>query len=240
MGGKGGPMSDSRANTFLARRLSRDHWLGLHLTLGVPLMAALLAAFVVLAAEVRAGTTQTFDDEVGRTLQAQRQATPLLRVGLMAFTLVGAFETMVLFVPLVLVLLWRGKRKPLALVWLVCGIGVGILNQVLKTLFDRDRPEFKDAWVYESNKSFPSGHAMGATAIFGLLAVILVLSLPGRRAKMAAVAGMALLILVIGFSRVYLGAHYTTDVLAGFLLGAAWLTACLIAARTLHLRDVQK
>jgi undecaprenyl-diphosphatase len=144
---------------------------------------------------------------------------------------------MVIFVPVVMILLWRGRRRALAIVWLVCGLGVGVLNQVLKLFFDRDRPPFKDTWVYESNKSFPSGHAMGSMAIFGFLAFLLILSLPGRRARAAAVAGMGVLTLVIGFSRVYLGAHYATDVLGGFLLGGAWLTGCLIAARMGNRRD---
>jgi undecaprenyl-diphosphatase len=119
-------------------------------------------------------------------------------------------------------------------IWLIAGAGAGLLNQALKYFYDRPRPPFKDLWVYESNQSFPSGHSLGSLVVFGLLAYLLALLLDWR-GRAAVLGGTGLLILTIGFSRIYLGAHYFSDVLGGFCVGAAWLGVCISAIESVRL-----
>src|SRR5262249_2092182 len=79
----------------------------------------------------------------------------------------------------------------------------------------------------ETNPSFPSGHAMGATMGFGFLAYALCLGQTCRRRRLAIIAVLGALILGIGFSRIYLRAHWLSDVVGGFALGLAWLSVCI-------------
>jgi len=103
-------------------------------------------------------------------------------------------------------------------------LGVELVNGVLKLAFHRPRPEL--AFVHLDTYSFPSGHAAGSAAILGAVAY-LAARRTGGAARVAILAGTPLLIALVGFSRLYLGAHYLSDVLAGFSVGAAWLFACL-------------
>ena len=111
----------------------------------------------------------------------------------------------------------------------VASLGIEIVNAVLKLLFHRPRPEL--AYVHLDTYSFPSGHAAGATAIYGVVVYLLVRD---RRtsARVAAALGFIALILLVGFSRLYLEAHYLSDVLAGCSLGAAWACAALFVYET--------
>lgn len=114
----------------------------------------------------------------------------------------------------------------------ICLSGAWMLNEVLKSVFQRTRPEWMHL-VAASGYSFPSGHAMISVAFYGFLGYIL---WQKRQGGPWVLAGLALATL-IGISRVYLGVHYPTDVLAGFLIGGAWLISCISAgelARRFH------
>jgi undecaprenyl-diphosphatase len=220
--------------TFLGR-LSRRQYVGVHLAVGLLLSLLLVFAFAQVARRANTDSPLTqFDTTVGLRLAEVRQEAPALRVLMMAITLVGAFEFMLVFVPLVGVILWIGRRRLLSVVWIIAGLGSGLLNQALKRFYDRPRPFFKDPWVYEDNQSFPSGHSTGSLVVFGLLAYLLTLACPRRR--LLIIGGLGLLILAIGFSRIFMGAHYFSDVMGGFCVGAAWLTVCITAIESVRLR----
>ena len=106
----------------------------------------------------------------------------------------------------------------------------GFVNSGVKLLVARPRPESAEAFVAAAGKSFPSGHAMASTVVYGALLLVLRRFVPaaGRR---YAVAGTAGLVLAIAASRVLLGVHYLSDVLAGMVLGLAWLAASVAAFR---------
>ena len=120
-------------------------------------------------------------------------------------------------IPLVLL-----KNKKLGLCVYINLVIVAILNQILKYLFQRDRPEIfriVDATGY----SFPSGHTMVSTAFYGFLIYLIYKNVKNKYVKWGGILILSILILLIGMSRIYLGVHYTSDVLAGLLLSVAYL-----------------
>jgi len=123
----------------------------------------------------------------------------------------------------------RRARVNEAVFVLFSALGIEIVNAGLKLLFHRQRPEF--AYVHLDTYSFPSGHATGATAIYGVVIYLLVRE-SRRSVRITAAVGFATLILLVGFSRLYLEAHYLSDVLAGCCLGAAWACATLFVYET--------
>ncbi len=121
---------------------------------------------------------------------------------------------------------WRGRRSDAALVAVVAA-GAGVLVRFGKATVGRDRPPVDLRLVAEGNESFPSGHALASGAIIGVLLVVFVPSI-GRPWVRAAVIGAAcLFVLAIGLSRLYLGVHWATDVIGGWVTGLAWLLLCL-------------
>lgn len=138
----------------------------------------------------------------------------------------------------VVVLLWLGVfRRDLNAIYLfVIANGGGLaFNLLLKALLQRDRPAI-DADIGAVGYSLPSGHAMGAMIFYGFLAYLIIRSQRGTSLKLLLSLLMLLFIVLIGVSRVYLNAHYASDVLAGFIAGSFWLSACVLAleARPLY------
>jgi membrane-associated phospholipid phosphatase len=121
------------------------------------------------------------------------------------------------------------REKLLLYGWLVAFIGGGALDWALKTIFRRDRPSFPDPFIHVLGYSFPSGHAMGSLIGYGMLAYLIAHSVRRRGIDLLVAACAGVLVLAIGFSRLYLGAHYLSDVVAGFGAGIAWLAANIIA-----------
>ena len=106
----------------------------------------------------------------------------------------------------------------------VASSGGIVLTIVLKSMFQRVRPEFFDSGYTASFYSFPSGHATLAVGLYGTLTLLLALKLRGWKRWGVAMAG-TILVVLIGFSRLYLGVHYPTDVLAGYLAAPLWLVS---------------
>jgi undecaprenyl-diphosphatase len=144
----------------------------------------------------------------------------------LSFLASGLLLTVLLDLALVWMLVRRDRRRALFLP--VVGLGGSALNSLVKVAVGRDRPRFDVPITTISGKSFPSGHSMSAMACYGaLLVVVLPLLAPVTRRWVAGVIG--LVVLGVGASRIGLGVHFLSDVLGGFLLGAAWL-AVVVAA----------
>lgn len=125
-----------------------------------------------------------------------------------------------------LFLLW--KRRVAWLLTLIASVlGGALLNRLLKYLFHRPRPFFDDPILTLTSYSFPSGHTMLATVLYGVIAAYFVTNVRSWQQRASIVFSAGLLILLVGFSRIYLGAHYLSDVLAAFAEGFAWLSLCL-------------
>jgi undecaprenyl-diphosphatase len=134
-----------------------------------------------------------------------------------------------------LYLLWRRDRYwVLALVLAVPG-GM-LLNVLMKYAFHRERPRFDDPLVTLSTFSFPSGHTAAATVFYGVLAAYLLVHVRSAGARLAVLGTALFLIVLVAFSRMYLGAHFLSDVLAAVAEGIAWLSLCLMATATLQRR----
>ena len=107
---------------------------------------------------------------------------------------------------------------------IICAGGI-LINQVMKLFFAKPRPELWTRLINEHSFSFPSGHAVGSMVVYGFIAYILAKELPVYRRYLYAIA--SILTIAIGFSRLYLGVHYPTDIIAGYGVGILWLITCL-------------
>lgn len=218
---------------FFFGRLSTRGSMGLHVTIGVLFIIGASWIFGGIAADVVAGNPlTTLDMSIAEWFNMQR--TPGLVTTMQFVTDLGSTAWVtVLGTVSALVLCWkRFWYRLLALVLVLpCGM---VLNFLLKTAFHRHRPSFEGSLLFFSGYSFPSGHAMAATLLYGLLAVFAIIALETWRWQVAAVLGAIVMILLVGFSRVYLGAHYLSDVLGAAVAGLAWLALSLTAVDTLR------
>jgi membrane-associated phospholipid phosphatase len=153
-------------------------------------------------------------------------------VGLLrGFTEFGASEWISIVLS-VLVLLFIWKRWWPSLVTLIVAVPGGmLLNELLKVIVHRHRP-FVDGWFVDwSGYSFASGHTIGATLLYGQLALFVLPAIKSRRCRALAISLAAFFVVLVGFSRIALGAHYFTDVVGAIMLGMAWLMLCLVATK---------
>ncbi|WNV73637.1 phosphatase PAP2 family protein [Geodermatophilus sp. DSM 44513] len=173
----------------------------------------------------------SLDGEVAAGLNEEVSGSPLLVSVLQGVTDLGGTGAAVLVMVLATVfLLVRGQRRLAAFV-ATTGIGLAVLGPVAKAVVDRARPVVASPVVETpSNASFPSGHAMTAVVVYGAL---LLVALPSvrRRARPWLVAATALLVVLVGLTRLALGVHFVSDVLAGWALGAGWLAVTAAAFR---------
>lgn len=142
------------------------------------------------------------------------------------FSTIG--DTVVLAALAALVTEWLVMRRRWsdAVLVAVTTVGAAVLVPLIKNIVARPRPPVTDRLVTETNWSYPSGHSLGATAVLGVLTVVLVARLAKRVARVLAVTAAVVLVGAIGVSRVYLGVHWPSDVLAGWLVGGSWLAMC--------------
>lgn len=207
---------------------------------GLGLAAALLAVFGFVAEDVIEGETRVFDDAVLLALRVPGEPrTPIgphwLVEAARDVTALGSFSVLgILLAVVVAYLLLEGKRRTAAL---IAGAVVGgtIISTVLKRLFDRPRPDLTGVTdVFTA--SFPSGHALVSAVAFLTIGTVLAGAAEKTSFRIFYIGCAVALTVIVGLSRIYLGVHYPTDVLAGWSLGAAWSILCFVAARTLNAR----
>lgn len=182
----------------------------------------MLLAFLLLARWIFRGESMAFDLSIRDAIHmlASPAATSIFSV----LTILGSDWVMAPLAAIVVCRLTFAERPRQAAILVGGYLGANLLARVLKTAFHRPRPEVFFSLPPAENYSFPSGHALVSTAFYGLLAIVLSAAYPHHRRSIA--ASVAILALVIGFSRVYLGYHYPTDVLGGWTCAAAWLALC--------------
>lgn len=173
----------------------------------------------------------TLDGEVAAGLNSAVSDSPLLVGVLRTVTALGDTGTAVLVFVLATFFLLIRQRRRLAAFVATTGLGLAVLGPVTKAIVDRARPVVESPVVETpSNASFPSGHAMTALVMLG---VLLLLTLPAvrRRVRPWLVAGTVLLVVAVGFTRLALGVHFVSDVIAGWALGAGWLAVTTASFR---------
>ena len=208
-------------------RFARGEYLGLHLTLGLVISLAGLWVFAGVTEDVIHHDPLTqFDVALLDWLHARATATGYAVFN--AISLLGSPVTLTILA-LAVALLLAARRELIVLAgWLAAFAGGGLLDVVLKLVIRRPRPPGAAAFLQHFSWSFPSGHAMASLIGYGMLAYVLTLLWIHRRsAQIAVVLGAALLIIAIGFSRLYLGVHYFSDVVGGYAAGVLWLSACI-------------
>jgi undecaprenyl-diphosphatase len=194
----------------------------------VAAIAALLL-FAWMAEEVLESGTLHFDDNVRASVH--QYASPSLTVFMRGITLLGSMEVLLPAVLIVLTfLLVRGKRYE-AIVLSVTMAGGVILNIVLKLSFHRARPDPFFNLAVPASYAFPSGHALLALCFYGVMARILSDSMKSRQYRWIVWIGALCFIGLIGLSRIYLGVHHASDVLAGYAAAIVWISAVTMIVR---------
>jgi membrane-associated phospholipid phosphatase len=146
-------------------------------------------------------------------------------------TTLGSTVAMALIALATVVFLLVKRRRGDAALVAVVAAGAGVLVRFGKATVGRERPPVDFRLVTETNESFPSGHALASAAILGVLLVVLLPAIPSARGRAVAIAAAAIFVLAIGLSRLYLGVHWATDVIGGWVIGIAWLYFCLTVRR---------
>lgn len=216
----------------VARRLDPDGRYGLRVTLFA--LAFLLTAipFGLLLDQVkRNGALVRLDTSAARNLHAWVSQSDDLVRDLKILTFFGSPVWFYIIVVPAMIWVWRRGHPRLAVFLAVTALGGGLLDTVVKEVVDRARPSLVDPVASARGKSFPSGHAMSSTFVYGALLLVF-LPVIGRRYRPVVIGGAVLLVAGIGFSRLALGVHYITDVLGGYVLGLAWLAASTAAFST--------
>ncbi len=222
----------TRLGVILGRYMSRHPpALGLLITTGCSCL------FVVVAIGVLTGGPLVhFDRSIADALHTYASGAPSLTNSLRAVSILGSLEALALVGVLVAVALLMQRNWLTLAAWLVVVLGGEVLNLLLKDLFARPRPSFEHPLVVDTSYSFPSGQAMESVVVYGMLAYFVVLTSRAWGKRAVSVGGAALIVLLIGFSRVYLGAHYASDVVGGFAAGGAWLSAVITAWEAMRRR----
>jgi undecaprenyl-diphosphatase len=219
-------------------------WVGSHVrgfygavgVLGLAGLAMILvfgSAFAALADEVMEGDTQRMDEAV--LLWMNRHASTSLTSLALDVTALGAGTLVFLVAVVASVFLWASRHRYSALLLWVAILGSWVINASLKLFFDRPRPNlFPWRVPHAGLSSFPSGHSMGAVVCYATLAYLVARLVKSRFLRHFTFAVAAVVIVSIGLSRMYVGVHYPTDVLAGFAMGLAWAAFCAVMIEALR------
>jgi undecaprenyl-diphosphatase len=194
-----------------------------------------LALWLVLTLGVLSGATIGIDQcmmRLAKTLAAD-PTTPepsVFREMLRDVTALGSFTVLTSAVLLAALYLLAGSRHGLVLLLLTSAVGAALVSTSVKIIVDRARPVLVEPGVPTFTASYPSGHALLTAAIVLPMAALLARTIKGQRQRQVVVWGAVALVIMVGLSRVALGVHWPTDVLAGWSLGAAWAAATLVVA----------
>jgi len=176
-------------------------------------------AFVAIADELREGDLDKWDTAIAIAVHHRQVA--FLDYLMITLTAIGTGPTLIAVMLAISIWCWRRKRKSFLLIFVANCLSEFVLNPILKTIFSRARPTLFEVITQPESLSFPSGHAMSAMVVYGGVAAVVIALRP--RARPIAVVAASVLIFGIGFSRVYLGAHWPFDVLAGWAAGVPFV-----------------
>lgn len=208
---------------FVRRRFSREEAVGLSFTISFLVAACLAVAIGLLARDIGkgGGWRESLDVRVSETLVGLRS--PQMNTIMLAITFLGDQRFLLVATPAVAAALWLRRRHVASVLFALSVLGGFGLNVLLKVTIGRARPDRWAVLVTETSPSFPSGHTLMATVFFGALAATVFQVTRNRLARILAVVLAAVVVLAVACSRVYLGAHWATDTVAGMLAGSIWV-----------------
>jgi undecaprenyl-diphosphatase len=198
---------------------------GVFLVLGLSVSLTALLIFGALALLVANGLTQQVDEAV--LLWMYDRANPWLDSWASKLTALGSTVVVVMVVLVATLFLWISRHRwSVALLWTAM-LGSAVLSKSLKSMFDRPRPELWER-MHAGDASFPSGHAMSAVVIYGTLAYLVARLEKDRTVRRLTLGVAGMVIVLIGLTRLYLGVHYPSDVLAGYVAALSWASFCAL------------
>ena len=220
---------------FIRDRLSPQGYLGLQLTMGLLFLIGLFWLFGGIAEDVMHGDPLTVVDK-NIAGWIQERTTPGMLAVMRLVTDLASLAWVAGVVSLTVLVLWWMRYWYRLLAFMLVVPGGMILAFLLKIAFHRSRPSFQDSFpiLIFQGYSFPSGHTMAATLLYGMFAVLGVIAIHSWRWRVLIVVSACVMVLLVGFSRLYLNAHYLSDVLGAISAGLAWLALCVTAVNTLR------
>ena len=221
-------------HAFSKAHLSQDGFFWWHI---IGLLALIAAGwlFLGMAEDVVSGDQITLvDAQLAAWFHAH--ATPQFTQFMLVVSNLQGILAMSIYALLLGIFLLRKKQRYWLLALVLAVPGGMLLNVFMKEIFNRARPGFTDPLVTLTTYSFPSGHVAGATLFYGVLAAYLIAHISKWRWRIAVVMTAILLVVLVALSRLYLGAHYLSDVLGAAAEGVAWLALCLTVTHILWQR----
>ena len=231
-------MSDKKTVTLTSpKQFVLHHWSSLALLV----FGLGLFSFLYLAGEVIEGETLRFDTWLLLALRVPGDTTDPLGPAWIEemfrdFTALGGVGVLSLLTLISVGYLWLMGQRRVALFLLFAILGGLLLSSMLKSGFDRPRPDLVSHGSHIYTSSFPSGHSMLSAVVYLTGGALLAMVQSAHRVRVYLVGCSILTTLLVGVSRVYLGVHWPSDVLAGWAAGAAWAAACWLVAQWLHER----
>ena len=198
---------------------------GIFLVAGVVIAVAGTLAFAGLGEWVREGGTQQYD--VAALQWMNRQHTPLLTQIAKELTYLGTGSVVLMIVAVAAMFLWHTEHKHSARLLLASVAGNILLNGMLKLYFARPRPAVFEWQTNAASSSFPSGHAMSATVTYATVAYLVMRLQKHHWSRVLTGTTAVIFIVLISTTRLYLGVHYPSDVIAGMVIGLAWAAFCM-------------
>lgn len=206
---------------------------GLFLLAGAAIALSFTWVFVKIAGRVVSGRTQRFDDAV-MTFIAGNQS-PAVKAAMLEITMLGTGTVVMTMVLIAAAFLWLNQHKHSAILLGVATFGGVLLNNLLKVGFDRPRPQIFEWGTHAMSSSFPSGHAMSSAIVYSTVAYLVARLQRRHLTRVLTMTMAAILIVLICASRLYLGVHYPSDVIAGVTIGLAWAGFCMATLEAIQL-----
>jgi undecaprenyl-diphosphatase len=211
---------------------------GIFLVVGLLVAGIGVVGFVALASHVQSGKTQALDDAVIRWMGAHH--TRALDAAMIELTALGTGTVVIMIVAVAALFLVLTSHKYSAILLLASTAGGLVLNGMLKIGFNRPRPSIFLPEVHTVSSSFPSGHAMSAAIVYSTVAYLAARLHKRRWARWLVMTAAFVVIALISISRLYLGVHYPSDVVAGVAIGLAWAGFCMATLEAIQKFGVRR
>lgn len=222
-----------RAEHFVQSRFSRDGLFGMYFTVGALTVVGAAWLFGGISEDLISGDPLVRVDAI-ISQWLEHRTLPRFALAANIASAFGSTATISLVsLSFAAALLWQRQWYWLLSLAVAAGGGI-LLNVGLKHLFDRKRPGWADSFATLADPGFPSGHAMMATILYGVIAIYLMLRMTSWLGQSLVAVIAAVIVLFVALSRMYLGAHYMSDVVAGMAAGIAWVAFCLTAIEALR------